>query len=116
MRSLQTVLFPNPAFRAWLAAVTSLIPMKFELEARRFRPGLDYTLAMSEEKDARLDVCLGLTPTPPNHKNGHGRGRGKEGENLHYYHLSEGSWESGEWGGWEVSSISFSPRSLNVIN
>jgi len=94
-------LFPSPAFRAWLAAVTSLIPMKFEVEARRFRPGLDYTLAMSEEKEARLDVCLGLTPMPPNNKNGHRRGRAKERENLHYHHFSEGSWESGEWGGWE---------------
>ena len=103
MKSLQLVLFPSSAFRAWLAAVTSLIPIKFEVEARRFRPGLDYTLATSEEKEARLDVCLGLTPMPPSNRNGHGRGRGKERENLHYHHFSEGSWESGEWGGWEVS-------------
>ena len=116
MRSLQMVLFPSSAFRAWLAAVTSVIPMKFEVEARRFRPGLDYTLAMSEEKEARLDVCLGLTPMPPSNKNGRGRGQGKERENLHSHHFSEGSWESGEWGGWEVSSIFLSPMFSNVIN
>ena len=72
------MLFPSPAFRAWSAAVTSLIPMKFEVEARRFRPGLDYTLAVSEGKEARLDVCLGLIAVPPNYKNRHGRGRGRE--------------------------------------
>ena len=32
------------------------------MEARRFRPGLDYTLATSEDKEARLDVILGLVP------------------------------------------------------
>ena len=32
------------------------------MEARRFRPGLDYTLATSEDKEARLDVILGLMP------------------------------------------------------
>jgi hypothetical protein len=36
--------------------------MKYAVEARRFRPGLNYTLATSEEKDSRLDVVLGLTP------------------------------------------------------
>jgi hypothetical protein len=89
MRRLQDVLFPSPAFRTWLANVTSLLPMKHSVEARRFRPGLDYTLAISEEAESRLDVCLGLTPPVENTKNS----------------SPDGSWESGEWGGWEVSAL-----------
>jgi prolyl 3-hydroxylase /prolyl 3,4-dihydroxylase len=89
MRRLQDVLFPSPAFRTWLANVTSLLPMKHSVEARRFRPGLDYTLAISEEAESRLDVCLGLTPPVENTKNS----------------SSDGSWDSGEWGGWEVSAL-----------
>lgn len=85
MRRLQDVLFPSPAFRAWLANVTSLLPLRHSVEARRFRPGLDYTLATSEESEARLDVCLALTPPL---------------EPAQIKRL-DGSWESGEWGGWE---------------
>ncbi|KAG9101990.1 hypothetical protein FS749_000555 [Ceratobasidium sp. UAMH 11750] len=75
---IRTELFPSLAFRSWLAAVTSLVPLAYAVTARRFRPGLDYTLASAMEGEARLDVCLGLTPE------------------------AEG-WESGAWGGWEVS-------------
>jgi len=35
------------------------------VEARRFRPGLDYTLATGCDYEARLDVVLDLTPVPP---------------------------------------------------
>jgi hypothetical protein len=80
---LRTELFPSPAFRSWLAAVTSLVPLGHAITARRFRPGLDYTLASAVEDETRLDVCLGLTPETEN-----------EGE----------GWESGAWGGWEVSA------------
>jgi hypothetical protein len=90
MRQLQDVLFPSPAFRAWLASITSLLPLKHSVEARRFRPGLDYTLATSEEKETRLDLCLGLTP-PIERVNGQ---------------PMEGAWDSGEWGGWEVTYAS----------
>ncbi|KAJ7756141.1 Oxoglutarate and iron-dependent oxygenase degradation C-term-domain-containing protein [Mycena olivaceomarginata] len=62
VRGLQDELFPAPAFHAWLAIVSWLLPTRHCVEARRFRPGLDYTLATSEEKEARLDVVLGLTP------------------------------------------------------
>jgi len=70
--------------------VSSLLPLQYAVEARRFRPGLDYTLARSEEGEARLDVVLGLTPEVKVE----GKGKGKE----------EADWESSEWGGWEVSS------------
>lgn len=86
MRRLQDVLFPSPAFRTWLSCVTSLLPMRHSVEARRFRPGLDYTLATSEENETRLDVCLALTPPL---------------ESAEHRSL-DGTWEGGEWGGWEV--------------
>ncbi|KAF7302065.1 Nuclear protein [Mycena indigotica] len=56
VRGIQDELFSSVAFRAWLAAVSRLVPTRYCVEARRFRPGLDYTLATSEEKEARLDV------------------------------------------------------------
>lgn len=62
--------------------------MRYAVEARRFRPGLDYTLATAEVSDARLDVVLGLTPEVEVS----GKGKSK----------AEANWESGEWGGWEV--------------
>ena len=62
MRSLQDELFPSPAFRTWLGIISRLLPLRYAVEARRFRPGLDYTLATSEDKEARLDVILGLVP------------------------------------------------------
>lgn len=96
MRRLQDVLFPSPAFRAWLGIVSSLVPMRHHVEARRFRPGLDYTLATSEENETRLDVCLGLTPPVE-------RVKGR---------TYVGSWEKGEWGGWEVSLNLISPLKI----
>ncbi|KAH9894455.1 nuclear protein [Cubamyces lactineus] len=96
IRSLQDELFPSPAFRAWLACVSNLLPLRYTAEARRFRPGLDYTLATSEAKETRLDVVLGLTPQVDGQdtvaQNGHANG--DEAEIEH-------GWQSGEWGGWE---------------
>ena len=102
---LQNELFPSSAFRAWLANVSRLLPLRYFSEARRFRPGLDYTLATSEEREARLDVVLGLTPhavpqestegeaaTPPTRK-------GRTATELK-------GWQTGEWGGWEVRNVS----------
>ncbi|KZS97834.1 hypothetical protein SISNIDRAFT_405601 [Sistotremastrum niveocremeum HHB9708] len=81
LRTLQDELFPSPAFRAWLGLVSSLFPERYAVKARRFRPGLDYTLATSEEEEARLDVVLGLTPSDNDEE--------------------EALWASGAWGGWE---------------
>ncbi|KAF7352415.1 Nuclear protein [Mycena venus] len=100
MRGLQDELFPAPAFRAWLAIVSRLLPTRHCVEARRFRPGLDYTLATSEEKEeARLDVVLGLTPEVRN---------GQEEEQSVVKRRSRKSaevkprgWQAAEWGGWE---------------
>jgi len=102
LRSLQDELFPSDAFRAWLAIVASLVPLGYFCEARRFRPGLDYTLATSDDKEARLDVVLGLTPETrgPNgstneKSNAISAGNGEEGRQT--------GWQAAEWGGWEVS-------------
>ncbi|KAF9476977.1 hypothetical protein BDN70DRAFT_862390 [Pholiota conissans] len=93
MRSLQDELFASPAFRAWLAIVSRLMPIRHAVEARRFRPGLDYTLATSEEKEARLDVVLGLTPPA------------RDPEDLEglrdQYTVNPRGWQTAEWGGWE---------------
>jgi hypothetical protein len=85
---LQDELFSSPAFRAWLAIVLKLMPLRYSVEARRFRPGLDYTLATSEEKEARLDAVLGLTPTVVD--------EGREGRPV------ARGWQDAKWGGWEV--------------
>lgn len=75
----------SPAFRAMLAALTDLLPTAHTCHVRRFRPGVDYTLARGETEDgeARLDVGLGLTPVP-------GSDADKE------------LWESGDVGAWEM--------------
>ncbi|KIY52290.1 hypothetical protein FISHEDRAFT_35504 [Fistulina hepatica ATCC 64428] len=91
MRTLQDELFCSPAFRAWLAIVSRLCPMRHAVEARRFRPGLDYTLATSEEEEARLDVVLGLTPVVKDTD---------ENGTMTSAEKSRG-WQLAEWGGWE---------------
>lgn len=77
-------LFQSDAFRSFLACLTSLAPTSYTTQVRRFRPGLDYTLARGEgsEGEARLDVGLCLTP-------------------MNTVEQIEG-WESGEVGGWEL--------------
>lgn len=101
LRQLQDELLPSEAFRAWLSALTNLLPLSYAVEARRFRPGLDYTLATSEGGEARLDVVLGLTPQvekDETRSNGKSKAN-EEDEELH-------GWQAGEWGGWEVGSRS----------
>ncbi|KZT62765.1 hypothetical protein CALCODRAFT_548749 [Calocera cornea HHB12733] len=113
LRSLSDDLLPSAAFRAWLGLVTSLVPLSHQVLGRRFRPGLDYTLAQAEEGEARLDVTLCLTPQPaPTGKEGKGKGRengkgkgkqravvdGEEGEGEEG---EVGGWASCAWGGWE---------------
>jgi len=103
MRSLQDELFASVAFRSWLAIVSHLMPMQYAAEARRFRPGLDYTLATSEEREARLDVVLGLTPPASE----------SDDENDRFAQSQHG-WTESEWGGWEVCAFLFSyvPQSI----
>lgn len=75
------------------------MPLGWSCEARRFRPGLDYTLATSDDKEARLDVVLGLTPEAKGHA--HGNGKARNGENAD--EAKPRGWQAAEWGGWEVN-------------
>ena len=61
---LRSYLFPSPAFRHFLANITQLLPLaaRAPFQARRFRPGLDYSLARADDDEAVLHVNLGLTP------------------------------------------------------
>ncbi|KAH3948209.1 hypothetical protein HBI56_125500 [Parastagonospora nodorum] len=61
---LVDVLFPHPAFTKWISLATGITLTKSNIFARRFRRGLDYTLATAyEEEDPQLEVCLGITPS-----------------------------------------------------
>ncbi|KAH9045362.1 Oxoglutarate and iron-dependent oxygenase degradation C-term-domain-containing protein [Lactarius pseudohatsudake] len=97
LRSLQDELFPSPAFRAWLAAVSKLLVLRYAVEARRFCPGLGYTLATSEEREARLDVVLSLTPQVNEVEETKGKGKAREEARE----KQPVGWQTGEWGGWE---------------
>ncbi|KAK9728976.1 putative component of NuA3 histone acetyltransferase complex [Basidiobolus ranarum] len=58
MAQLQNDLFPSAAFRRWLALVTQLIVKGYRGQARRLRPGLDYTLATADSCRSILDATL----------------------------------------------------------
>lgn len=81
-------LMKSVSFRKWLMYITDIIPTSDQILARRFRPGHDFILATTTEKElARegelnilLEATLGLTPTAANPDN----------------------WESGEFGGYEL--------------
>ncbi|KAJ7682321.1 nuclear protein, partial [Mycena polygramma] len=98
VRGLQDELFPAPAFRAWLAIVSRLLPTRHCVEARRFRPGLDYTLATSEEKEARLDVVLGLTPDVRREEEEEAVVKKRSRQPVE---AKPRGWQAAEWGGWE---------------
>lgn len=61
---LVDILFPHPAFAKWISLVTGITLTRSNITARRFRRGMDYTLASAfEEEDPQLEVCLGITPS-----------------------------------------------------
>ncbi|KAF9057787.1 Oxoglutarate and iron-dependent oxygenase degradation C-term-domain-containing protein [Panaeolus papilionaceus] len=100
LRMLQDELFPSAAFRAWLGKVSRLVPMGHSVEARRFRPGLDYRLATYEEREARLDVVLGLTPGVVEDDDDGDMESGSDAGSGSDRALGGGGWIP-EWGGWE---------------
>lgn len=61
---LLDVLLPSRQFRQWLSLATGCSIESSDLLARRFRRGLDYTLATGYEGKPRLELNLGFTPTP----------------------------------------------------
>ncbi|CAI6332142.1 unnamed protein product [Periconia digitata] len=61
---LVDILFPHPAFTKWISLATGITLTKSNIYARRFRRGMDYTLATAyEEVDPQLEICLGITPS-----------------------------------------------------
>lgn len=64
IKELLEELLPSPQFRAWLAMATNCTIESHDVLARRFRRGLDYTLATGHEGKPRLELNLGFTPTP----------------------------------------------------
>ncbi|KAL6694844.1 Oxoglutarate and iron-dependent oxygenase degradation C-term domain-containing protein [Trichoderma pleuroticola] len=56
-------LFPSRQFRNWLQVATGCTIESHDVMARRFRRGMDYTLATGHEGKPRLELNLGLTPT-----------------------------------------------------
>ncbi|KEZ40006.1 Pkhd-type hydroxylase tpa1 [Scedosporium apiospermum] len=61
---LLDVFLPSRQFRQWLQLATNCTIEDHDLIARRFRRGLDYTLATGHEGKPRLELNLGFTPTP----------------------------------------------------
>lgn len=69
--------FKSDAFRLWLYTITQLLPVGYRGEARRFRPGHDYTLATTNTRgQGVLDVTFSHVNKPS-------------------------SWETGDLGGYE---------------
>ncbi|KAH7163135.1 Oxoglutarate and iron-dependent oxygenase degradation C-term-domain-containing protein [Dactylonectria estremocensis] len=101
---LLNVFLPSRQFRLWLQLATNCTIESADLLARRFRRGMDYTLATGNEGKGRLELNLGFTPTrgwgdeeeeeeeepqPKNKKkaakaklNGKGKGKGKAVEEV----------------------------------
>jgi len=90
-------LLQSSAFASLIATLTSLLPVAHTTIIRRFRPGLDYTLARGEPAadegeesgneeegpQAKLDIGLNLTPKQEK----------EEDREI---------WEGGEAGGWDI--------------
>ena len=63
VQELLEVFLPSRQFRKWLELATQCEIESYDLLARRFRRGLDYSLATSHDGEPRLEIGLGLTPT-----------------------------------------------------
>ncbi|MCJ1434689.1 hypothetical protein MMC27_004058 [Xylographa pallens] len=62
LTELLTILLPSLAFGKWLHLATGLTLTTYDIRARRFRRGYDYSLATGyEEEHPRLELTLGLT-------------------------------------------------------
>lgn len=66
IQELLNDLLPSQAFRKWLSQITGMNRLtSYNLLARRFRRGQDYTLASGYDgEEPRLEFTIGLTPTP----------------------------------------------------
>ena len=64
VEELLEVFLPSRQFRQWLELATQCEIENYDILVRRFRKGLDYALATSHDGQPRLEISLGLTPTP----------------------------------------------------
>lgn len=64
LTELLDVLLPSRQFRHWLQLATRCTVESHDILARRFRRGKDYALATGHEGKLRLEVNLGITPSP----------------------------------------------------
>ncbi|CZT45665.1 related to component of NuA3 histone acetyltransferase complex [Rhynchosporium secalis] len=64
IKELTEIFLPSRHFRLWLEIATKCNVQNYDILARRFRRGLDYALATSHDGEPRLELSLGLTPTP----------------------------------------------------
>lgn len=64
IKELLEVFLPSCQFRQWLELATQCEIENYDILARRFRRGQDYSLATSHDGEPRLEISLGLTPTP----------------------------------------------------
>jgi hypothetical protein len=64
LHELLDVFLPSEQFRKWLAMATKCTIQTYELLGRRFRRGQDYALTTSHNGEPKLEISLGLTPTP----------------------------------------------------
>ncbi|XMA17616.1 hypothetical protein WAI453_010407 [Rhynchosporium graminicola] len=64
IKELTEIFLPSRHFRLWLEIAAKCNVQNYDILARRFRRGLDYALATSHNGEPRLEVSLGLTPTP----------------------------------------------------
>ena len=60
---LLDVFLPSRQFRQWLQMATKCTIESHDLLARRFRRGMDYTLATGHDGKARLELNIGFTPS-----------------------------------------------------
>ncbi|KAL2118971.1 hypothetical protein VTJ04DRAFT_5930 [Mycothermus thermophilus] len=63
LKELLEVLLPSRQFRLWLQMATRSVIESYDVLARRFRRGKDYTLATGHDGKPRLEVNIGFTPT-----------------------------------------------------
>ena len=85
---------PSRQFRHWLQIATGCTVESSDIMARRFRKGMDYTLATGHEGKPRIELNIGITPTtgwgddaddeedeeeeePPAKSKGKGKGKAK---------------------------------------
>ncbi|KAL8933784.1 MAG: hypothetical protein Q9216_006215 [Gyalolechia sp. 2 TL-2023] len=64
IQDLMQNLLPSEAFRKWLRLATGLTLSSYDLCARRFRRGKDYTLATGYSgEESQLEIILAITPS-----------------------------------------------------